>query len=362
MLRRGSQNLTAGVELSRARQRRGLSIEQISERTKIPVELLTAIEQARYDELWDESLRAYLRLFAQEVGLDPRDVSERYIAQLQDWSPLEEFADESGQPDPPFGAGSEPDEPFIDELPAEAAGQVPQALAHSPAGALAQQQQREADDRWRPLLAAAARASARPVPYGAVLMVALVTLTTGFWAFTSLQKRADGSGAADAGANATRTLRETRQAPSRAPDHTPQSEERTIAKGAESPANLPSRAENLSGWWVVTNRIEQSNLDSFKDLTLDFRLQLDQNGNRVRGQGVKWKENGRTIGARARRPISVDGTIEEGRLALRFTEQGVRRTSHGSFEMQLAEDGSLRGRFSSDAAQSSGSAQAVRMQ
>ena len=112
----------------------------------------------------------------------------------------------------------------------------------------------------------------------------------------------------------------------------------------------------------MTNRIEQSNLDSFNDLTLDFRLQLDQNGNRVRGQGVKWKENGRTVGARARRPISVDGTIEEGRLALTFTEEGLRRTSHGSFEMQLAEDGSLRGRFSSDAAQSSGSSQAVRMQ
>ena len=224
MLRRGDQNLTVGVELSRARQRRGLSIEEISQRTKIPVEWLTAIEQARFDELWDEiSLRGYLRLFAQEVGLDPRDVSERYIAQLQDWSPLEEFADESGQPDSPFGAGCESGDAFVDELPAEAAGQVPPAFAHSHAGDRPQQQQREADDRWRPLMAAAARSSARPVPQAALLMVALIALTAGFWTFTRSAENPPG-------APATETIRETREAPSRARDHILPSAEPRIAK------------------------------------------------------------------------------------------------------------------------------------
>jgi hypothetical protein len=351
--------ITAGVELSRARQRRGLSVEQISQRTKIPVEWLTAIEQARFDELSDEiSLRGYLRLFAQEVGLDPRDVSERYIAQLQDWAPLEEFADESGQPDFPFISVSEPDDvdSLTSELPDVATTDVPPAFG--------------------PPLAAAARSSARPVPYAALLMVALIALTAGFWTFTRYTEHSPT-------AIIPETIRETREAPPRAPAPVTHPEEpriaqrdavaipsstgsrpRAAARVERRPARAtaPSAAENLSGWWVVTNRIEQSNLDSFNDLTLDFRLQLDQNGNRVRGQGVKWKENGRTVGARARRPISVDGTIEEGRLALTFTEQGMRRTSHGSFEMQLAEDGSLHGRFSSDAAQSSGSSQAVRMQ
>lgn len=244
--------------------------------------------------------------------MDRDDVSEPYLAQLPDRAALDEFASESEEHDSPLSAGSEAEDAFPSELPE---------------------------------MAAVARSSARPAPYATLLIVALMAITAGFWTFTQPKENPPS-------AAATETIRETR-APSRAPDHTLPVEQQRI---------VPSATENLSGWWVVTNRIEQSDLDSFKDLTLDFRLQLDQSGTRVRGQGVKWKENGRTIGTRARRPISVDGTLEEGRLALTFTEQGVRRTSHGSFEMQLAEDGSLRGRFASDAAQSSGSARAVRMQ
>jgi hypothetical protein len=90
-------------------------------------------------------------------------------------------------------------------------------------------------------------------------------------------------------------------------------------------------------------------------------MQLVQTGNRVRGHGVKWLENGRPLAARSRTRITVDGMMEGRRLALTFTERGARRTSRGSFEMQLAADGSLDGRFSSDAARSSGRAEAVRI-
>jgi hypothetical protein len=118
--------------------------------------------------------------------------------------------------------------------------------------------------------------------------------------------------------------------------------------------------DDLSGWWIFTNQVERSGMHSFNDLTLGFRMQLVQTGNRVRGYGVKWLENGRPLVSRSRIPIIVDGMIDGRRLALTFTERGARRITRGSFEMQLAEDGSLYGRFSSDAARSSGRAQAVR--
>ncbi len=79
------------------------------------------------------------------------------------------------------------------------------------------------------------------------------------------------------------------------------------------------------------------------------------------GHGVKWTENGRRLASRARTPIIVEGTIEDGRLALTFTEHGIRRISHGTFELQQLNDGSLRGRFSTNAAQSSGRVQAIRL-
>jgi hypothetical protein len=124
--------------------------------------------------------------------------------------------------------------------------------------------------------------------------------------------------------------------------------------------SVTAPSDNLSGWWVFTNHVEQSSIHSFNDLTLGFRMQLVQTENRVRGHGVKWLENGRPLASRSRTPITVDGMIDGRRLSLTFTERGARRISRGSFEMQLAEDGSLYGRFSSDAARSSGRAQAVR--
>lgn len=120
-------------------------------------------------------------------------------------------------------------------------------------------------------------------------------------------------------------------------------------------------AGDVAGWWMVTNRIDQSRVASFNDLTLGFQLKLDQNGNQVRGQGIKSYENGRPVGARARTPITVDGTLVGDRLELTFTEHGTRRTSHGSFQMQLADDGSLRGRFLSDAGRSRGRSEATRI-
>ena len=130
---------------------------------------------------------------------------------------------------------------------------------------------------------------------------------------------------------------------------------------ADVGASLPAARDGLSGWWMLTDHVERSSRHSFNDLTLGFRMQLVQTGNRVRGHGVKWLENGRPLAARSRTRITVDGMREGRRLALTFTERGARRTSQGSFEMQLAEDGSLDGRFSSDAAHSSGRAEAVRI-
>jgi hypothetical protein len=130
---------------------------------------------------------------------------------------------------------------------------------------------------------------------------------------------------------------------------------------AES-STRPATTGDLTGAWLVTNRIEQSNIDAFKGLTLGFRLDLDQSGHRVHGNGVKWQENGRVVPARNRTPITLEGTVEGRTVALTFTERGTRRTSHGRFEMELTADGALTGRFSTDAAQSSGSARAMRLQ
>lgn len=65
--------------------------------------------------------------------------------------------------------------------------------------------------------------------------------------------------------------------------------------------------------------------------------------------------------AASRTPIALDGTLSGQRLELKFTERDTRRTSGGTPVMDVGDDGSLRGSFSSDAAQSRGASQATRV-
>jgi hypothetical protein len=96
-------------------------------------------------------------------------------------------------------------------------------------------------------------------------------------------------------------------------------------------------------------------------LQLGYDVQLQQTGNRVTGAGRKITENGDGIGSRAQTPISVAGTIDGDRLTLTFTERGRRRPTQGKFVLLLDESGTMRGRFSSDAAKSSGTVEAHRV-
>src|SRR6187401_1757427 len=61
-----------GTMLRSARHRRGLTIEQLSQTTKIPQRLLSALEQGNLAALPGSFYqRAELRTYAQTVGLDP---------------------------------------------------------------------------------------------------------------------------------------------------------------------------------------------------------------------------------------------------------------------------------------------------
>ena len=122
----------------------------------------------------------------------------------------------------------------------------------------------------------------------------------------------------------------------------------------------PENADTVSGAWNLTSKVESATFTAYRNLMLGFRLDLEQRGNQVVGAGRKVSENGAALPARRRTPIKVEGTLEGNRLALDFTEVGARRRSAGRFLLYLAEDGSFRGRFRSDAAQSSGVTVAVR--
>lgn len=136
----------------------------------------------------------------------------------------------------------------------------------------------------------------------------------------------------------------------------PEKEEEN-ARGEE-----PSQATDLSGWWEMTNTIQSTNYAQYKGLRLGYRLQLEQDGDRISGRGQKWSENGRTLPSSARTPITVTGTVDGDTVTLRFTERGAKRTTGGSFSWELSADRTaLKGSFESTAANTSGRSVAYRM-
>ena len=121
----------------------------------------------------------------------------------------------------------------------------------------------------------------------------------------------------------------------------------TVAREAAAPSLL-------SGDWVMHTRVESSRLNRYEGLRLGYRITLRQDGNRISGSGWKVSEDNRKIGGAARTPITIDGRLDDDRAELTFTERGKRRVSGGKLLLARASENTLRGRFSSDAAQSSG--------
>ncbi len=76
--------MDVGAELRQARERRALSLHDLSRRTKISLPALRAIENNEIDRLPGGIFtRGFLKAYAREVGLDPADISQRYAAQFE---------------------------------------------------------------------------------------------------------------------------------------------------------------------------------------------------------------------------------------------------------------------------------------
>src|SRR5262245_59469038 len=74
---------TVGARLREAREKRGLSLRQISTRTRISVMSLEAVERSDLTRLPGGIFtRAFIRSYAQEVGLDPDRTIQDFIAEL----------------------------------------------------------------------------------------------------------------------------------------------------------------------------------------------------------------------------------------------------------------------------------------
>ncbi len=429
-------NMTAAEQLADARLTLGLSLDDISSRTKISVERLSAIERADPAGLPSlVYLKGFVCAYAVEVRLDPEVISDRYISELPEpaalastetsfdvyiipatTDALAEFESENDRADEVPPTTSSAGEAFVSPVePPTRAAEMNPPYAVGPA---------VVGTTYAPLIPPTKYRKSVPL---APLVLASALAIIGGYLLSANRDRSSPRRAADsdsvpaagpsrgphAAASANTATKQPLSVPrtidaDRAPAHPArpardsglprrrtgihkspsnaagrpsagQRSERAVGQGAvgepaapspaspsaEEPAAIttgvtPENANNVNGAWNVTSQVESAAFAAYKNLMLGFRLELEQRGNRVLGQGHKISENGTALPTRRRTPIKVEGTLEGSRLALNFTEFGARRTSAGRFELYLSEDGSFRGRFRSDAAQSSGITVAAR--
>jgi cytoskeletal protein RodZ len=82
----------SALELQQRRQRAGISLEQIAERTKISIRFLKAIESEEFEKLPGGIFAtSYLRQYAAVVGIDEAALLERYRTR---WAPRSEVVEE----------------------------------------------------------------------------------------------------------------------------------------------------------------------------------------------------------------------------------------------------------------------------
>lgn len=99
-----------GAYLRKRREEKGLTLEEVAERTRVHLRYLEAMEEGNFHLLPGAAyVRGFLRLYAEAVGLDPEAVAEMF-AQTEAAKRLES---------PASGARQEPERP---EAAARAAG------------------------------------------------------------------------------------------------------------------------------------------------------------------------------------------------------------------------------------------------
>ena len=111
--------------------------------------------------------------------------------------------------------------------------------------------------------------------------------------------------------------------------------------------------KNVSGEWRLNAQTETGD-SSFEGVKLHYEMKLTQDGDRVTGIGTKVSENENGNEPGSQTPVTMTGSIAGSRLTLNVVEPGTQPETRGKIVLMVDETGTLRGRFSSSAAPSSG--------
>ncbi len=328
-----------GSELRFSREWAGLTAEMVAQRTKFKLYRILALEEGDFDSLpHGPHLDAIVRAYATEVGIDP----EPMVARVR--------AERGTRPGDELMTAHEP----VDFERRSVADDVPVGVETAPIPA----------DPVKTV-----EPTRRTIVFSALALLALLGWGSYLYEASGAAKR-DIPGkmyAVLTGQAQTENAPVSENSDPIEPQAAPLPPQVVPGPGIVSATMEPEReratvaSHDVTGTWRLATQVESSQYSRYKGLLLGYEVRLDQSGDRVTGVGRKIAENGDGIYSRGQTPIAISGVVDGDRLMLTFVEGGARRTSRGAFVLQPEQDGTLRGRFTSNAAGSSGSAEARRV-
>ncbi|GHN37449.1 helix-turn-helix domain-containing protein [Lactobacillus delbrueckii] len=178
-----------GEQLRKAREAKGLSISDIEKATKIQSRYLEAIENNDFDKLpGDFYVRAFIRQYAQIVGLDGKELLSQYQSEVAN-----EVTSEVSQP-----AASSPAQEVHEEAHEEAAPVEPARISASRPAKREAAEKAPKDAKWRKL-----------VPRLALGCGIALLLLIGGMVFANMKKTGSSSQKENAGSSVTITSKKS---------------------------------------------------------------------------------------------------------------------------------------------------------
>jgi cytoskeleton protein RodZ len=366
---------SAGAELRQARERLGLSAEHIEERTKVHLDKIEALESGNFEGLpAGIYLEGIVRAYAHVVELDAEPLILRVRAErakaAEDWEVS--FGDLNGL----LHAHENRRVPPADDLQRDSTPVERMMFRESTGRLWPRRVRRQQRNVALPLLALLASAGWSAYFYEVARRPARDQPRAVAAESSSARAQSPPVPGMTAGENTAATSvppspAATTPSPSLEAKAVPAPEASAATAGTTTTAPPPleeivpsappvAPAGDVSGNWRLAARVESTSADS-TGLNVGYDIALQQTGERITGSGRKVSENGAAIGAQVQTPISLAGTMAGNRVTLTFTERGAQRPTEGKLVLLLEEGGTLRGRFSSTAAQGSGTVFAQRV-
>lgn len=124
-----------------------------------------------------------------------------------------------------------------------------------------------------------------------------------------------------------------------------------------------STAPDLSGRWWVKHRVKASSRPRFVGLEIEFYVTFQQEGKKLTGEGEKFAVGWQLAGRDETSRLELNGQLNGADVHISLAERAPMnpdRTIFGTIDWKVVNSRRLVGSFRVDAAETSGSSEAVR--